>query len=143
MEYVFYRPFKGKTMSGDTEFKVGTVCTEDKGTVYYKGQPIFMTGSKNANEHLALNDDGRGLERGQLITEIKRVLALTDDHAYERWHRVWNAPICKQFNSDASGETWLWNFAFYHASPAYLQRILEIVTDPNWLGITPETEAIE
>ena len=143
MKYVFYKPFKGKTMSGETEFKKGTACTETNGIVYYKGQPIFMTGSKNANEHLALNDDGHGLTRGALITEIKTALALDDDHTYERWYRVWNAPICKQFNGDASGETWQWNFAFYHASIPYLQRILAIVTDENWEGIMPDTDPIE
>lgn len=138
MEFIFYKPFSGKTISGETSFPRGTACTEDKGTVYYKGQPIFMTGSKNANEHLARNDDGHGLERGDLITEIKAALALTDDHAYERWYRVWNTPLFKPFNGDASGETWLWNLAFHYASIPTLQRMLAVTTDENWLGIAPD-----
>ena len=78
MKYVVTRRFRGKTVACDengkplemnipygTEFPVmaGYIATED-------GKAICKTTSYNAQHYFAINDDGRGLERGKYTYAI-------------------------------------------------------------------------
>lgn len=135
MEYIIYKRFATKAISGAVDIPEGTVCTEKDGIIYHGDAPLCFVNSENAYQYFARNNDGKGLERGGLITAIKNALSTDDEHTYERWYRVWNAPVCQQFNR--GGDTWLWNFAFYNADIAYLKHILGIITNENWQGITP------
>ena len=74
---------------------------------------------------------------------IKEALALQDEHHYERWQRVMNCPVCKQFDRNPDGDMWEWSLAFYNASIATLEHMAKKVTDENWLGITATDEKIE
>jgi hypothetical protein len=141
MEYIIHKDFNEKAICGCVSIPRGTICTEKDGTIYHDDHPICLNRSENAYRHFARNNDGNGLKRGELITAIKDALALQDEHTYERWHRVWNAPICRQFNR--GGDTWNWNFAFYNAEIPYLEHIHALITDENWLGIEPPTETDE
>lgn len=136
MQYIVHTDFNGKAICGEVTLSAGMECTEIDGTIYHNARAVCLIGSENSYRHFARNDDGNGLKRGELIKTIKAALALQDDHNYERWHRVWNAPICRQFNR--GGDTWNWNFAFYNADIPYLEYILAMVTDEDWLGIQPE-----
>lgn len=141
MEYIIYKDFNQKAFCGDISLPRGTVCIEKNDTIYHNDKPLCLNTSENAYLHFARNDDGNGLKRGELITSIKGVLALQDEHNYERWYRVRNAPDCQQFNR--FGDTWLWNFAFYNADISQLEGILALITDDNWLGIQPPVETDE
>lgn len=133
MEYIIHKDFVKKAICGDVSLPRGTVCIEEEGVIYHNDRPLCFYQSENAYQHFAKNADSNGLKRGDLITAIKDALATDDEHKDERWHRVWNAPICRQFNR--GGDFWVWNFAFYNAAIPYLERILALVTDDNWLGI--------
>lgn len=141
MEYIIYKDFNEKAICGGVSLPRGTVCIEKYGTIYHNDKPLCLNVSENAYQYFARNNDGNGLERGYLVTEIKNVLALQDEHTYERWHRVQNAPICQQLSR--VGCIGLWNFEFYNAEIMHLEYILALITDDNWLGIQPPDETDE
>ena len=142
MEYIIYKDFNCKAICGEVNLPKGTVCTEKDGMLYHEGKALCLRNSQRAFDFFARNHDGNGMKRGELISTIKETLALADEHRYERWHRVWNNPACKQFNR--GGDFWTWNYAFYNAEVYILEYIKNLVTDENWLGLVePVAEPIE
>lgn len=144
MRYIVHTEFIGKGISGEVNLPAGTECTEINGIIYHNARAVCWVNSANAFKHFARHNDGNGLLRGELIKTIKDTLAVQDEHTYERWHRVMNCPVCKQFDRNPEGDTWEWNLAFYNASIATLEHMANKVTDENWLGLTePVAEAKE
>lgn len=133
MEYIVYKDFNCKAICGEVNLPKGTICTEKDGMLYHEDKPLCLKASQRAFDYFARNHDGKGMRRGELISAIKEILALVDEHRYERWYRIWNDPACKQFNK--GGEYWTWNYAFYNAEIYILQYIHNLVTDENWLGL--------
>lgn len=133
MEYIIYKDFNVKAICGEVNLPKGTICTEKNGRFYHGEDELCLKNSQRAFDYFARNHDGRGLERGELISTIKDTLAIADEHRYERWYRVWNNPACRQFNR--GGDFWTWNYAFYNAEIYILDYIKRLVTDDNWLGI--------
>lgn len=140
MQYIVHTDFIGKAICGEVTLSAGTECTEIGGIIYHNARAVCRVGSNNAYKYFARNDDGNGLKRGELIKTIKGALALQDEHTYERWHRVMNCPVCKQFDRNPNGDTWEWSLAFYNASIATLEHMANKVTNENWLGIEREAE---
>ena len=143
MQYIVHTDFNGKAICGEVTLSAGTKCTEINGTIYHNARAVCRIGSNTAYKHFARNNDGNGLKRGELIKTIKDTLAINDEHTYERWHRVFNCPVCKQFDRNPNGDTWEWSLAFYNASIATLEHMANKVTDENWLGIEAEAEEIK
>ena len=140
MEYIIYKDFNAKAICGEVNLPQGTECAEENGFIYHNGDQLCLKRSQNAFVHFARNNDGKGLERGELITKIKVALAIPDEHQYERQYRLWNNPACRQFNAQPNGNVWVWNYAFYNAEVFTLDYIYKIITDENWLGIVPTDE---
>lgn len=124
MLYIVHTDFIGKAIGGEFNLPAGTKCTESNGVIYHDGKAICRVDSQNAYQYFARDNDGNGLKRGELIKTIKDALATQD----ERWDRVLNDPVCKQFDKNPDGDTWEWNLAFYNASIAALQYIADLVT---------------
>lgn len=142
MEYIIYKDFNCKAICGEVNLPKGTICTERDGMLYHDNNALCLKNSQRAFDYFARHHDGNGVKRGELITAIKDTLALVDEHRYERWHRIWNDPACRQFNR--GGDFWTWNYAFYNAEVYILEYIHKLVTDENWLGLTPpEPEIVE
>ena len=70
MEYIVYRRYRGKTVTG-AEVNL-PACTELHGDelILLNGVPLCVKSSQIAHEHIARNDDGNGLERGKLCYAI-------------------------------------------------------------------------
>lgn len=125
MLYIVHTNFDGKAICGEITLPVGTECTAMSGTIYHNLKAVCKIASYNAYNHFARNNDGNGLKRGELIKTIKDTLSTHID----RWERVENDPVCKQFNE--GGDDWIWNCAFYNASIAQLEYIANLVTGEN------------
>lgn len=97
MTYIIHDRFKGEALCGPVNLKATSLCWMVDGIIYYEGRPLCYTTSENAYEHIARDDDGCGMQRGQLTTAIKRRLAKRDDRYQERWDRVWADPMCQRF----------------------------------------------
>lgn len=141
MEYIIYKDFVAKAICGEVNLPKGTICNDNNGMLCHEGKQLCLKTSQRAFDYFARNHDGNGLKRGELISTIKDTLAIVDEHHYERWFRVWNSPICKQFNR---GDVyWNWNYAFYNAEIYILEYIKNLITDENWLGLVePITEEV-
>lgn len=70
MKYIAYRNFNDAAISGKVNILRGEELTLDNEILYYDNKPICAVGSYNGTRHFAKNDDGNGLERGDLIYAI-------------------------------------------------------------------------
>lgn len=66
MNYIIHTRFKGISLCGLVNLPHGTRCDCSDGILYYADKPLCAVTSQNAKEHFARDDDGHGLERGQL-----------------------------------------------------------------------------
>lgn len=55
MEYITYKRFKGKSISGEVNISYGTILQEQGGFLYLDGKPICAATSENGWEHFRPN----------------------------------------------------------------------------------------
>ena len=127
MQYVIYKRFKDSALCGLVNLKATLPCWESEGIIFYEGKPLCFAASENALCHFARDDDGKGLLRGKLISEIKRKLAKRDGAYQKRWDKVWTDPICLRFKRKEFDDFWIWNKAFYDAEIADLEHIVRLI----------------
>ena len=74
----------------------GTALTTQGGFLVWKNKLMCTDTSQIAYDYFSHNDDGRGKERGELVSAILLRLEKNPnkpDPAYqERWNRIWNDP---------------------------------------------------
>lgn len=60
MDYITYKRFKGKSISGDVNIPFGTILQEHEKFLYLNGKPICCVTSENGWEHFRqLTDEGK------------------------------------------------------------------------------------
>ena len=126
MEYIVHRRFKTTAICGAVNLPAGTICELRNSILFYEGRPLCVVSSENAHQHFARNDDGKGMERGQLIRAIITRLQKRDDNYQSRWDKVWEDSLCRKYKRTEHHD-WLWNHAFYNASMEDLEHIAELV----------------
>ena len=155
MQYVVYRRFRARCLSGDVNLPYGTRCETQGEIICHNGRPLVVVTSENAHQFFARNDDGKGLERGKLIRDIMarltkngtkyfdtdkspfgggkiypEKLAAYNVRAKERqaaWVRIWGDPKLDIYRMREHADHWLWNHAFFNAEISELQYILATV----------------
>lgn len=72
MDYIVYRRFREKALCGDSiNLPYGTELKADGNLILTPdGKPLCYATSFNAHKHFAINNDGRGLERGAITYAI-------------------------------------------------------------------------
>ena len=71
MNYICHRDFNGMAEAGhEMHIRRGTLCPVIAGRVLSHNASVCITTSYNSHKHFALNDDGRGLYRGDLTWAI-------------------------------------------------------------------------
>lgn len=96
--------------------------------IYLDGNPLCKTTSENAHMFFAVDEDGMGMERGELTRKIINKLKNRDDNHQERWDKVWDDALCQKYKRKEHADHWLWNHAFYSASIEDLEYILRLVS---------------
>lgn len=127
MQFVIYKRFKDDALCGPVNLKATLPCWESEGIIFYEGKPLCFAASENALCHFARDDDGKGLLRGKLISEIKHKIAKRDGDYQKRWNRIWADPICLRFKRKEFDDFWIWNKAFYDAEIADLEHIARLI----------------
>lgn len=79
MEYITHHDFSGNSISGEVSIKRGETLIFMGITLYYKERPVCVARSYNGTTHFSRNDDGNGLERGDITYAI----------AYGERNRTW------------------------------------------------------
>lgn len=127
MEYIVHSRFNGHAICGDVDLPENTKCECVEGMILYHGNPICVVFSENSHRHFAINNDGKGKQRGDLTKRIVRCLASTDENYQKRWDLIWDDIICQKYKDKMHGDYWLWNHAFYKAKIEDLQHIAELI----------------
>ena len=71
MEYITHLRFKGKDLNGKSVLITrGKKLNCINGYLYFEERPICVYRSECARQHFAINDDGQGMTRGDLIESI-------------------------------------------------------------------------
>lgn len=115
MEYIVFRRFRGKSLSGKVNLPYGTKCQMEDGIITFQGSPICCVTSEVAHQYFSRNDDGNGIRRGQLAHNIQQRLAKRDGNYQKRWDKIWGAPALLRYKRIEHEDHWLWNNAFFNA----------------------------
>ena len=124
MNYVVHNRFQGEAICGKVDLPVMTVCESTKGYIHDDKRVYCYDHSENAYQHFARNDDGKGLERGNLT---QRIIAHLKDAPQEIWDKVWEDSLCQKYKRPEYSDYWLWNHDFYNAEIDELRYIAELV----------------
>lgn len=110
----------------------GTALTVQGGFLVWKNKLMCADTSQIAYDYFSHNDDGRGKERGELVSAILLRLEKNPnkpDPAYqERWNRIWEDPFCQRFKRPEHEDHWIWNYDFYNAQVEDLQYIFRLIS---------------
>lgn len=127
MEYVVHSRFKKKAIGGYVNLPKYTKCEVIQNIIVHDGMPICAIESENSHQYFALNEDGKGIERGELTQYIQKRLAKNDKNHQLRWDRVWDDKLCQKYKREEHRDYWLWNNDFFKASISDLQYIANLI----------------
>ena len=87
MDYITYKRFKGKSISGEVNIPFGTILQEHEKILYLNGRPICCVTSENGWNHFRpLTDEGK--YRQDMLDKLYRWYTKNgcgDDFADEKW----------------------------------------------------------
>lgn len=135
MNYICHTRYKGKDMSGNKVLVRRKEQLERQGDIlFFKGHPVCVHRSLVGKQHFAMNDDGRGLERGAITFAMAYAPRL-------RWSDDKERPRQQRFTDEelkTLSEKWahylkpnidmlLFNDAFFEENPDTLRQVAESV----------------
>ena len=127
MQYITIRRARFHSLSGQVNIPYGTLL-ESRGVLLFLGKkPICYATSENAHQFFAVNDDGKGLDRGKLTQAIQKRLNTRDNDYQMRWDKVWADPLCQKYKRPEHEDHWIWNHDFYNAPLPDLLYIAALV----------------
>lgn len=135
MRYIAIKEFNNIGIDGNFNISIGEELICENRMIKYKNKAVCMCTSENAHEYFMRNDDGNGMERGDLINNIFALLNTEDEALCKaRWEAVEADEICQKYRKDNTPGTWLWNHDFYNADIAdleYIDEMIEAVISPE------------
>ncbi len=133
MQYVAIKRFKRNGIGGAFNIPYGSPIEENGGTLYYKDKAICTDHSAVMREYFARNNDGKGLERGELSQSIVDTLHIrngeTKEHHDKRWGVCWEDSLCMSYRKQAQDDFFLWDISFFNAPIEDLKYILNLVKE--------------
>lgn len=127
MKYITHRRFKDRAICGDVNIPANTECEERNGMIYHEGKAVCLITSENAHTYFAVNEDGKGLQRGATTRFINVLLRRKDDNYQARWDKVWEDKLCQKYKRPEHPDHWLWNHEFYNADLSDLEYIENLI----------------
>ena len=128
MKYITHKRFKDTAICGEVNIPYGSELDNVFSYLFFQGLPICLDRSQNAYDYFARNDDGKGLERGKLTSQIKSILAKNDDQRKAKWIKIWDDELCQKYKRKEFEDFWLWNHDFYNAPIEDLLYIVDLIT---------------
>lgn len=128
--YIVKKRFNQKALQGMVNLPYATLCTEINGLISNNDGPLCYNTSQNAYDYFAINNDNKGLLRGELIDKILK--RLNKDRAFnpkkhqERWDLLWEDESLTKYRRAEHSDFWAWSKDFYEAPIEELERILTI-----------------
>lgn len=131
--YIVFKNFVRKTMFGENvSLPALTILYDNEHIIFKDLKPIMTDSCENCYNHMAKNNDGNGLKRGELTQKILRRLSRArferQDEYIEIWDKIWDDPLCNNYKRADHEDYWLWNHAFYNAPIYDLEYIYNLTT---------------
>lgn len=131
--YIAWKRARFKAGCGENvNIPYGTALTTQGGFLVWKNKLMCADTSQIAYDYFSQNDDGRGKERGELVSAILLRLEKNpnkpDPAHQERWNRIWEDPFCQRFKRPEHEDHWIWNYEFYNAQVEDLQYIFRLIS---------------
>ena len=89
LSYIAHRRAKFNSISGVVNIPWGTGLEAVDGFIWWGNKCLCATKSETAHLFFAINEDGRGLERGAATVAIINTLAKPGMDHQKRWDKVW------------------------------------------------------
>lgn len=128
--YIVKKRFNQKALQGVVNLPYATLCTENNGLISNDNGPLCYNTSQNAYDYFAINNDNKGLLRGELIDKIFKRLnkdkAFNSKKHQERWDLLWADESLTKYRRKEHEDFWVWSKDFYEAPIEELERILTI-----------------
>lgn len=109
----------------------GTAVECRDGYLHFNGHRLCSTKSRLIREYFCQDDDGKGLERGALISAITAHLEQNPSNSppdyQKRWDRVWADPLYRRYRRTEHEDHWLWNHDFFNAPVEDLRQIAALI----------------
>lgn len=129
MQYIAIKEFNNIGIDGNFNISIGEELTCENRMIKYKNKTVCMCTSENAHTYFMRDDDGKGIQRGELIEYITTTLALNDKKHDERWEAIINDPTCQAYKRPEHSDVWLWNHAFYNTTIEALTYIKSLIEE--------------
>jgi hypothetical protein len=114
-------------ISGQVNIPYGTALICQDGFLMHQNKPLCGITSQNAYDFFSQNDDGMGLERGDLVGRILSKLQKRDAGYQARWNKVWGDSRCQKYKRPEHEDHWIWNFDFYNGPVEDLRYIAALI----------------
>ena len=114
-------------ISGQVNIPYGTALICQDGFLMHQNKPLCGVTSQNAYDFFSQNDDGMGLERGDLVGRILSKLQKRDAGYQARWNKVWGDSRCQKYKRPEHEDHWIWNFDFYNGPVEDLRYIAALI----------------
>lgn len=114
-------------ISGQVNIPYGTALICQDGFLMHQNKPLCGITSQNAYDFFSQNDDGMGLERGDLVGRILSKLQKRDSGYQARWNKVWEDARCQKYKRPEHEDHWIWNFDFYNGPVEDLRHIAGLI----------------
>lgn len=126
-QYITRKRARFQAICGQVNIPYGTALTNQDGFLMLGNKVICGVTSQNAYDFFSQNDDGKGRERGDLVSFILIRLEKKDAEHQSRWDKVWNDPLCQKYKRPEHENHWIWNFDFYNAPVEDLRHISKLI----------------
>lgn len=129
VRYIARQRAKFKGLFGPVNIPWGTALETEGGFLMWRGERLCAVTSQNAFDFFSHDDDGRGRERGALVTAIlARLQPQHDGDACQaRWDKVWGDALCQRYRRPEHEDHWIWSYDFYNAPTVDLWHIARLI----------------
>lgn len=140
-KYYCFHKYNDIDMYGEKHItiKKGTEVFCENNILFYNDLTICLCNSYDSHRHFCLNEDGNGIERGQLIENINNSLKTRYNNAInkkypsslQRWNntyiRLINNVIVQKYLKNTGANNIYWNNNYYSAPITDLQEIKNLL----------------
>lgn len=132
-EYICGKSYSGISLFGNAlTISKGSKIKSRDGIIIYKNQAICTVTSEVCHNHFYENDDGHGIQRGNLIKKIKEqmyyTISLKSLSREKQWQRVCNSELVQKLRQNKDDDNiWIWKEELFSESIEHLKSILKKV----------------
>lgn len=133
VQYIAARRARFNAIGGPVNIPYGTTVEAVDGFLERDGLRLCAATAESAHKYFARNDDGNGLERGQLTASIIARLSERDPKDKEgkihqsRWDKLWADPMACRYRRADHADFWVWSHDFFEAPVEDLRHIAALI----------------